>query len=78
MAVDDRAGEIDQLAVGHARLFAQHLKSAVLANGVAFHQDALGAFGQRPAPERAFEVLVFGKAAQHDVDRALPVLDAVV
>jgi hypothetical protein len=66
---------MDQLAVGATRLFTQHLKSTVLADGVAFHQDALGAFGQRASSERAFEVLVFGKAAQNDVDRALPVLD---
>ena len=53
-------------------------KALGLVDGVAFHQHALGAFDQRAPPERAFEVLVFGEAAQHDVDRALPVLDVGV
>jgi hypothetical protein len=34
---------------------------------VEFHQDALGTLGEGAAPERAFEVVVFGEAAQHDV-----------
>ena len=42
---------------------------------VALHQDALGALDQRAAAERAFEVVIFGEAAKHDFDRALPVLD---
>ena len=63
-----------ELAVGGARVFAQHLEGGGLVDGVAFHQDALGPLGQRAATERAFEVVVLGEAAQHDVDRALPVL----
>lgn len=39
-----------------------------------FHQDALGALGQRSASERALEFVEFGKRVQHDVGRALPVL----
>ena len=78
VAVDDGGGEVDELAVVDARVFAQHLEGARLVDGVAFHQDALGAFDQRAAPERAFEVVVLGEAAQHDVDRALPVLDVGV
>ena len=45
---------------------------------MAFHQDALGALSQRAAPERSLEVVKFGEAAQHDVNRALPILDVVV
>jgi len=56
----------------------KHLESARLVDGVAFHQDALGALGERPTPERAFKVVVLGEAAQHDVDRALPVVDVGV
>jgi len=76
--VDDGGGEIDQFAVGDTRLLAQHREGAFLVDGVAFHEDALRAFGQRAAPERALEVVIFGEAAQHDIDRALPVLDVVV
>jgi hypothetical protein len=39
---------------------------------------ALGTLGQRAAPEGTLELVVFGEAAQHDVDRALPVLDVGV
>jgi hypothetical protein len=33
----------------------------------------LGALGEGAAPERAFEVVVCGEAAQHYLDRTLPV-----
>ena len=45
---------------------------------VALHQDAFGSFGGGAASERAFEFVVFGEAAQDDVDRALPVVDVGV
>lgn len=78
MTVDDGSGEVGQLAVGGARVCAQHLERAVLVDRVALHQDALGSLGQRPSPECAFEVVVFGEPAQDYVDRALPVLDVRV
>ena len=78
MAVDDGAGEVDESAVGVAGVFAEHFERACVVDAVAFHEDALGAFGQGAAAERAFEVVVLGEAAQHDVDRALPVLDVGV
>ena len=78
MPVDDGGGEVDQFAVADAGVLAQQLERAALVDRVALHQDALGALGQRAAPERAFELVVLGKAAQHDVDRALPVLDVGV
>ena len=62
------------LRLAVARLLAQHLEGARLVDRVAFHQDALGALGERAAPEGAFEVVVLGEPAQHDVDRALPVV----
>ena len=49
-----------------------------LIDGVAFHQNAFGALNQSAASECTFEVVVFGEASQHDVDRALPVLDVGV
>src|SRR3954447_8542158 len=39
------------------------------------HQDALGSLGDRAAPKRALEVVVLGEPAEHDVDRALPIVD---
>ena len=45
-----------------------------LVDGVALHQDPLGALDEGTTPERALEVVVLGEAAQHDVDRALPVV----
>ena len=60
------------------RSLAQHLERARLVEIVALHQDALGTLGQRAAPERSLQVVVLGEAAQHDVDRALPVLDVGV
>ena len=73
VAVDDGSGDIDELAVGGTRVVAQHLERARLVDGVAFHQDPLGALGEGTAPECALEVVVLGEAAQDDVDRALPV-----
>jgi hypothetical protein len=73
--VDDGGGEVDELAIVDSRALAQHLEGGGLVDGVAFHQDALGALGQGAPSERAFELVVFGEAAQRDVDRALPVVD---
>jgi hypothetical protein len=78
VAVVDGGGKVDQLAVVGVRLLAQHLERAGFVDAVAFHEDALGSLDQRAAPERGFAVVVFGEAAQDDVDRALPVLDVGV
>jgi hypothetical protein len=53
VAVGDRGGEIDQLAVVRARMLAQHFKGARIVDAVAFHQDALGPLDRRATPERA-------------------------
>ena len=42
---------------------------------MALHEDALGTLDQSAAPEGALEVLILREASEHDVDRALPVLD---
>ena len=78
MAVDDRGGEVEQLAVVDARVLVQHLERARLFDRVAFHQDPLRTLDQRATSERPFEAVVFGEASQDDVDRALPVLDVRV
>ena len=78
MAVDDRRGEVDELAVIDTGLLAQHLECARLVDAVALHEDPLGSLGQRAAPECALEILILGEAPEHDVDRALPILDVGV
>ena len=50
----------------------EQLEGRVLTDGMALHQDPLGTLGDGAPPERALEVVVLGKTAQHDVDRALP------
>jgi hypothetical protein len=78
VAVDDGGGKVDQLSVVAAGALAQHLKGGVLVDGVALHEDALGSLGERAASERASQIVVFPKPAQHDVNRALPVLNVIV
>ena len=78
MAVDDGGGEVEEFAVVGPGVLAEQFVGVLLVDCVAFHEDAFGAFDQRAASESAFEVVVFGEASQHDVDRALPVLDVGV
>lgn len=68
MAVDYGGGEVDEFAVVDPRVLAEQFVGVLVVDGVAFHQDALGAFDQRSAGKCAFEVVVFGEAPQHDVD----------
>jgi hypothetical protein len=74
VAVDHCGRDVDELPVRRARVLSEELESRRLVNRVAFHEDALRTFGDGAAAEGAFEIVVFGEAAQHDVDRALPVL----
>ncbi len=78
MAVEDCRGQVDELAVIDSGLLAQHLESACLVDAVALHEYPLGSLCQGAAPECALEVLVLGEAPEHDVDRALPVLNVGV
>jgi hypothetical protein len=68
VAVDYSGGDVDEFAVIDSRVLAQKFVGVLVVDGVAFHQAALGALDQRSAGERAFEVVVFGEASQHDVD----------
>jgi hypothetical protein len=52
--------------------------ACTFADGVTFHQNALGTLDQGSATERAAQVVEIAKAPEHDVDRALPVLDVGV
>ena len=74
MAVDNSARDVDELAIGGARAAAQHFESGCLVDGVALHQDPFCALGDGATTERSFEVAIVAEAAQHYVDRALPVL----
>jgi len=78
VAVDDGGGEVDQLAVADTRLIAKHLEGVLLIDGMPFHQDALGTLDRCAAAERALEVAELGESAQHDVNRALPIVDVIV
>jgi hypothetical protein len=72
MPIDDRGGHVYKLSVRRSRVLTQHPEGSRLVDRVALHQDSFRPLGDRPAPERAFEIVVFGEAAQDDVDRALP------
>ena len=72
--VDDRAGELNDFAVADVGLVAQHREGGVLVDAVALHQDPLGPLDCRATLERSVERVVFGVAAQRDVDRTLVVL----
>jgi hypothetical protein len=78
VAVDHSGGNVDQLAVGGARVVAQHLKGSRLVYRVALHEYPLCALGDGATPERALQVVVLGEASQDDVDRALSVLSVGV
>ena len=55
-------------------MLTEQLKSCPFVDRVAFHENALRPLCDGAAAEGAFEVVVLSEAAQHDVDRALPVL----
>ena len=79
MTVDDRRGDVDEACGCWSRECSRSISKAASSSiAVAFHQDALGALRQGAAAKRALEVLVLGEPAQHDVDRALPVLDVCI
>ena len=74
VGVNDCRRYVDELPVRRARVLTEQLKSRRLVDRVTFHENALCQLRDRAAAEGAFEVVVLGEAAQHDVDRALPVL----
>src|SRR5436190_3215114 len=78
MAAEDRLRDLGYAPVGAARLVAKQLESGVLGDPVALHQDAFGTLDDRAPPECSFESLVFGKAAEDDLDHVLPGAGIVV
>jgi hypothetical protein len=74
VAVDDRCGDVGELATGVLGVVAQHRERRVAVDRVACHQDAPGLFDDGPSPEGSFQLVVFGEALQGDVDRALQFL----
>ena len=74
MAVHDCRGDVDELSIGGTGFPAQHLERLFLADRVAFHENALGAFRHGAAAKSAFEIVILREPPQHDVDRALPIL----
>lgn len=49
MPVDDGSGHVDEFAVGGPGVVSQHLEGDTLVDGVAFHEDALGALRDGPS-----------------------------
>jgi len=78
VAVDHGGREVDELAVIDPRAVAQHLERNTFVDPMAFHQDPLGPLDQRTATERALQIVIFREPAQHDVDRALPILNIII
>ena len=78
MALDDRLGDVDELAAVVLRVVAQQLERLVGVDRVTCHQDPLRLLDRGPAPERSLEAVVLGEALQRDVDRALQLLEAAV
>src|SRR5471032_2326332 len=78
VALDDRLGDIDELASVGLRVTSQQFEGLVRGNRVASHEDALGLLDRRPPPESALQALVFGEPLQGDVDRALELVGGSV
>ncbi|HEY8791624.1 MAG TPA: hypothetical protein VIL96_01930 [Gaiellaceae bacterium] len=69
MAVDDGLRDVDELSIPLTRLSAEQLECLLFFDRVAFHQDSFCPFGDGAASKRSFEVVVFRKAQQDDLDR---------
>ena len=67
MDVDDRRGDVDELATGPTGVRTQQLESLALVHEMTRHEDPLRALGDRRA-ECTFQILELAVAAQHDVD----------
>jgi len=74
VALDDRLGDVHELAAVVLRMVAEHFERVLLVDRVARHQDALRLLDQRPPPERSLQVVVLGEALEGDIDRALQLL----
>ena len=78
MTVEHRLGDMDELLPAMTRMVAQHGECLPLVDLVALHQDPLGALGLCTAPESALQVVIFGEAAERDVESALKLLGGAV
>lgn len=66
--MDDGFGEVEEFAAGLLGAVAEHVEGLLLVDCVGGHEDAFGLFDHGAAGEGAFEVVVFGEAAQDDVE----------
>jgi hypothetical protein len=71
VAVDDRLGDVDELAAVVLRVVAQHLERAVAGDRVEGHQDPLRLLDLRAASERPSQAVILSEPLEGDVDRAL-------
>jgi hypothetical protein len=74
MSGHDPLGHLHELALGTSRVLTEHVEGGPLVDPMPLHQDALGSLRDSAATEGAFQVVVFGEAPEHDVDRALQLL----
>jgi hypothetical protein len=74
MSGHDPLGHLHELALGTSRVLTQHVEGGPLVDPMPLQQDALGSLRDSAATEGAFQVVVFGEAPEHDVDRALQLL----
>ena len=73
MSIENGCRDIDELAIRPACLVAQKSERALLVDRMAFHQNPLGAFGDRPPGECSFQIAVLGEPVERDLDGVAPV-----
>jgi hypothetical protein len=72
VTVDDGLRDVDELSISLACLRAEQFERLLFSDRVAFHQDSFRPLGDCAPSERSFEVVVFGKTQQDDLDRVSP------
>lgn len=74
MAVGDCFGEVEQSAAAALGVVSEEVEGLSFVGSVDGHEDAFGALDGGAAGEGSFEVVVFGEAAEDDVEGGLQLL----
>ena len=69
MGLSDGFGDVDEFPSVALGVGAEEFESLLFVNAVDGHENAFGAFDRGAPAEGAFEVVVFGEAAEDDVER---------
>ena len=69
MGLGDGFGDLNEFVSVSLGVVAEKLEGLLFVDAVDGHEDAFGSFDGGAAAEGAFEVVVFGEAAQGDVER---------